>query len=120
MKFKVIFYEKTNDEVPVENFMQSLDVKMKAKLTGLIEILSEYGPQLREPYSKSLGDGIFELRGKVGNNITRVLYFFYYNGIIVLTNGFVKKSMKTPQKEILRAKQYRKDYIERCEKDENI
>lgn len=51
----------TNGEVPVENFMQSLDIKMKAKLIGLIEILSEYGPQLREPYSKSLGDGIFEL-----------------------------------------------------------
>ncbi len=65
MKLKVVFYEMTNGEVPVENFMQSLNIKMKAKLTGLIEILSEYGPQLREPYSKSLGDGIFELRGKV-------------------------------------------------------
>ena len=120
MKLKVVFYEMTNGEVPVENFMQSLDIKMKAKLTGLIEILSEYGPQLREPYSKSLGNGIFELRGKVGNNITRVLYFFYYNGIIVLTNGFVKKSMKTPSKEIMKAKKYRNDFIERCEKDENI
>lgn len=120
MKLKVVFYEMTNGEVPVENFMQSLDIKMKAKLIGLIEILSEYGPQLREPYSKSLGDGIFELRGKVGNNLTRVLYFFYYDGIIVLTNGFVKKSMKVPKKEILKAKIYRNDYIERCEKHENI
>ena len=109
-----------NGEIPVDNFMNSLDIKMRVKLTGLIEILSEYGPQLREPYSKSLGDGIFELRGKVGNNITRVLYFFYYNGIIVLTNGFVKKSMKTPSKEIMKAKKYRNDFIERCEKDENI
>ena len=47
---------------------------------------------LREPYSKHLDDGIFELRCKFGSDITRVLYFFYYEGKIILTNGFVKKN----------------------------
>ena len=42
----------------------------------MIELLQEKGNQLREPYSKHLDDGIFELRCKVGSNITRVLYFF--------------------------------------------
>lgn len=60
----------------------------------MIELLQEKGNQLREPYSKHLDDGIFELRCKVGSNITRVLYFFYYKGQIILTNGFVKKKLK--------------------------
>ena len=56
--------------------MMELDVKMRAKLVGLLQILQEKGNLLREPYSKHLDDGIFEIRGKVGTNITRVLYFF--------------------------------------------
>lgn len=49
---------------------------MRAKLVGLLQILQEKGNLLREPYSKHLDNGIFEIRGKVGTNITRVLYFF--------------------------------------------
>lgn len=67
-----------------------------------------------------LDDGIFELRGKVGSNISRVLYFFYYDGKIILTNGFVKKTQKTPRVEIERVKLYRKDYLERCGNNEKV
>ena len=76
--FTVIPYEKENGEAPVEEFLNSLDVKMRAKMYGMIGILQEKGNQLREPYSKHLDDGIFELRCKFGSNITRVLYFFYF------------------------------------------
>ena len=48
---------------------------MRAKLVGLLQILQEKGNLLREPYSKHLDNGIFEIRGKVGTNITRVLFF---------------------------------------------
>ena len=82
-------------------------------MVGLLELLEEKGNQLREPYSKHLDDGIFEIRCKVGNNITRVLYFFYYEGKIVLTNGFVKKTQKTPPEQIEMAKEFRADYQER-------
>ncbi len=115
-KFTVIAYEKETGEVPVEDFLNSLDVKMRAKMFGMIGLLQEKGNQLREPYSKHLEDGIFELRCKVGSNITRVLYFFYYEGQIILTNGFVKKTQKTPSGEIELAKQRRTDYIERMRK----
>ena len=64
-----------------------------------------------EPYSKHLSDGIFELRVKSGTNISRILYFFYIEKKIILTNGFLKKTMKTPHDEIKRAKEYRADYI---------
>ena len=115
-KFEVVLYEKANGECPVEEFITSLDMKMQAKMIGLLELLEEKGNQLREPYSKAIDDGIFELRCKVGNNITRILYFFYYEGKIVLTNGFVKKTQKTPAEEIKLAKERRSDFKERMEK----
>ena len=86
---------------------------MRAKLVGLLQILQEKGNLLREPYSKHLDYGIFEIRGKVGTNITRVLYFFYYDNKIILTNGFVKKTNKTPVNEIKLAKMRRKVYLDR-------
>ena len=112
-QFTVIAYEKENGESPVEEFINSLDVKMRAKVYGMLSILQDKGNMLREPYSKHIDDGIFELRCKVGSNITRVLYFFCYEGKIVLTNGFVKKTQKTPLGEIALAKERRADYIER-------
>ena len=93
---------------------------MRARVFGLLSILQEKGNMLREPYSKHLEDGIFESRCKFGTDITRVLYFFYYDGKIVLTNGFAKKIQKTSREEIQVAKDRRKDFIERVMKDENI
>ena len=84
----------------------------------VVELLEEYGNQVREPYSKHLEDGIFEIRGKTGNDISRVLYFFYFGSRIVLTNGFVKKTQKTPRQEIELAKKYRKDFLERVRENE--
>lgn len=111
--FQVEFYEKEDGDIPVENFLNSLDIKMRNKILMILNVLQEKGNQLREPYSKYLEDGIFEVRGKVGNDISRVLYFFYYNGKIIITNGFIKKSQKTPKNEIKLAKEYRKEYLER-------
>ena len=118
--FTVVPYQKENGDIPIKDFLNSLDVKMRAKMYGLIGILKEKGNQLREPYSKHLDDGIFELRCKVGSNITRVLYFFYYKEQIVLTNGFVKKTQKTPPEEIELAKKRRSDYIARVENYDNV
>ena len=75
--------------------------------------LEEKGILLREPYSKHLDDGIFELRTQAGNNITRVLFFFFVGNVAVLTNGFVKKSQKTPSAEIQKAKVYRAEFLSR-------
>lgn len=86
---------------------------MRAKLLMSATLLEHNGPLLREPYSKPLGDGIFEIRAQQGSNITRILYFFFIGRQVVLTNGFVKKSQKTPVGEIATAKRYRADYLER-------
>lgn len=114
-KFEVDFYKKTDGECPVEEFLDSLDHKMRAKLLKMIMLLQQNGNELREPYSKSLGDGIFELRAKQATDITRVLYFFVVGHKIILTNGFVKKTKKTPNNEINLAKEYRKDFFSRKE-----
>lgn len=119
--FRVVFYEKENGEIPIEEFLLSLDRKMIAKLTRAIAALQKHGNELREPYSKHLDDGIFELRAQVGSDITRALYFFVVGKQIIVTHGFVKKTQKTPPSEIDRAKQYRKDYLSRKENgNENI
>lgn len=74
------------------------------------------GISLRMPLSESLEDGIFELRAKVGTNISRVMYFFVIGNRAVLTHGFIKKTQKTPPREIERAKNIRDDYMKRCQK----
>lgn len=113
MQFEVVFYETPTGKVPIVDFLESVDVKMWAKITGLMKVLQDKGPNLREPYTKSLGDGIFELRAKQGSNISRVLFFFYIGGRIIITNGFIKKGPKTPRSELELAKKYKKDFIER-------
>lgn len=114
-KFEVEFYEKANGEQPAKEFMLSLDKKLRAKLADTVMILQDNGYELREPYSKHISEGIFELRAKQGSDITRVMYFFYVDRHIILTNGFIQKTQKTPQSEIEKAKRYRADYLKRKE-----
>lgn len=98
--FKMIFYEAITGECPIEEFQDSLDKKMRVKLIGMLEIPEEKGNMLREPYSKSLGEGIFKLRCKFENDITRVLYFFIYERKTILTDGFINKTRKIPIEQI--------------------
>lgn len=114
-QFEAVFYEKSDGSQPAKEFINTLDTKMQAKMVRTIKILQDNGTALREPYSKPLDGGIFELRAKVGSDISRVLYFFFVGKKIVLTNGFIKKSQKTPAAEIERAKMYREEYLNRKE-----
>lgn len=116
MHFTVQFYETSDGKCPVQEFIDSLEPKMGAKVLSILEILEEKGNTLILPYSEHLGDRIFELRCKFSSNITKTLYFFYDGATIVMTNGFVKKTQKTPPSEIDLAKMRRKDYIVRKEK----
>lgn len=111
-RFEAEFYERENGEQPAREFLLSLDKKMRAKMLMIIGVLQDNGYELREPYSKHLSEGIFELRAQAGSDISRVLYF-YVDQRIVLTNGFIKKTQKTPPQEIEKAKRYRADYLSR-------
>jgi phage-related protein len=116
-EFEIIFYEKKDGSEPAKDFIVSLNIKMRAKMLRTITMLRDNGNNLREPESKSIGDGIMELRAKVGSDISRVLYFFVVGHKVILTNGFVKKTAKTPKSEIELAKKYRADYLSRKEND---
>lgn len=115
MEFDVIFYDLPNGREPVREFLDSLDHKMRAKMLREIGLLAVNGYDLREPDSKSVGNGIFELRAKVGSDISRVLYFFFVGQRVILTNGFIKKTAKTPPAEKERALRYRAEYLSREE-----
>lgn len=108
--FDVEFYRLPNGKAPVEEFLDSLNVKMRNKALNSLVLLEEFGNTLREPHSKPIGDGIFELRIKFASDITRIFYFFYVGNKIVLTNGFIKKTQKTPPAEKELAKKYKEDY----------
>ena len=113
MQFQVEFYETEDGRTPTREFLDSLEPKMNVKMVGLMEILEERGYSLREPYSAPLEDGIFELRAVQGSNISRALFFFYVEGRIVITHGFIKKTQKTPRAQIELAKKYRSDFLKR-------
>ncbi len=110
---EIKFYKDATGKVPVRDFLDSLDIKMRQKMLRSIQALQDLGITLRMPLSEALDDGIFELRAKVGTNISRVMYFFVIGNQAVLTHGFVKKTQKTPAREIERAKKIRDEYIKR-------
>lgn len=120
MNYEAIFYDLPDGTEPALDFIKSLDVKMRAKLERSINLLQQAGPELRLPYSEHLEVGIFEVRAKQGTNITRVLYFFFVGKKIILTNGFVKKTQKTPKNELTLARKYRDEYISRGGKNDKV
>lgn len=85
-------------DVKVDNFIKSLEKPTGTKITRHIDLLVRFGNQLRMPYSKSLGDNLFELRVR-GQREIRIFYTFK-NGIAILLHCFIKKTQKTPKREI--------------------
>lgn len=110
--FSIEFYEKENGVIPFVEFYNSQNSVMKARILHHIELLESKGNLLFEPYSKHLGNGIFELRIRSSNRYGRVLYFFYINKRIIITHGFIKKTNKTPINEIEKAERYRTKWLE--------
>lgn len=116
----VEFYHKSNGECPVKEYLDSLSPKLRSKTLRSILLLEEFGTELRMPYSAPIGDGVFELRSIVGKNITRLLYFFVEGNSAILTNGFTKKTKKTPKREIEKANTYRNDYYSQRDRKDGM
>lgn len=110
---EVLYYEDDKERQPAREFIDGLDPKMKAKTFGRLLLLEEYGERLPMPFARHLEDGIYELRTPQGSNITRLLYFFFLGNRAIVTNGFIKKTQRTPRKEIEKAKHYREDWRSR-------
>ena len=106
------FYMKESGKIPVQDFLYSLSPKLRAKAFSDIELLKQLGPELKEGKDNK---GLYELRIKFSSDIARIFYFTYHNNKFVLLHGFVKKTMKTPENEIKRARKYMEDYKRRSE-----
>ena len=111
--FEVDFFKHDNGECPVIEYLNSINIKLIAKMAWTIGLLETNGNMLGMPYLEQLEDGIFELRAKQGSDISRVLYFFCIGKKIILTNGFTKKTNKVPKSEFEIAKKYREIYLNR-------
>lgn len=78
-----------------------------------IELLEQYGTELREPHTKHLDGPIWELRVKFSTNSHRIFYFVWDDHKIVLLHAFTKKTQRTPASELKAAKRNWKDYVAR-------
>lgn len=99
MQFEVLLLD------PANEFIDSLPMKMQSKVYRTIDMLREFGYQLREPWSKTLQntEGMKELRVKLASNICRLFYFHFKDKLYVVTSGYTKKQDKTDKNEIERA-----------------
>ena len=108
-------FAKYNNSVPMIDFLDSLTIKERALILKNIEKLIEYknnSYSLSPKFTKLLQGGIFELKVELQNKTSRNLYFYEHNQMIIFTNGFIKKTQKTPSKEIKKAKTIREAYYE--------
>jgi len=71
-----------------------------ADYARLIELLMEFGPNVRMPHSKALGKGLFELRPKGREGIGRAFYCFLVGQRIIVLHAFIKKTPTTPESEL--------------------
>lgn len=83
---------------------------MKAKAFWEIDLLAIHGTSLKEPYVKHIKGALWELRVKFSSDIARVFHFYPLAHKIILLHGFVKKTDKTPKREIETAEKRMADY----------
>lgn len=83
-------------------FIMSQPVKMQAKIQRTIGLLKEFGYELPEPHSKKIKGKrkLYELRIKLGSDICRMFYFHFRSKIYIITSGYIKKAMKTDERQI--------------------
>ncbi|HMT07852.1 MAG TPA: type II toxin-antitoxin system RelE/ParE family toxin [Pyrinomonadaceae bacterium] len=111
---KVIYYKTANGECPVDDFLNSLSTKQFEKVTWVLSIIREL-PLISRQYFKKLvnTDDIWEVRIDSGSDTFRILGFMEKGNFVILTNGFTKKTEKTPPNEIKLAEKRKKDYESR-------
>jgi phage-related protein len=112
----IIFYTTPSGQCPVKEFLLTLPDKERLKVAWVLTLVRDFQIVPKEYFKKLQNtDGIWEVRSSHGSNATRLLGFLHEGKFVVLTNGFSKKSQKTPPQEIALAAQRKKDYEKRHE-----
>jgi phage-related protein len=96
-----------------ERFLSKQPIKVQDKIFKVIEIIETY-ERVPTNYLKALAgtNGLYEARIKLGSNIWRVFCFFDQGKLVILLNGFAKKTQKTPKKELNKALSLKAVYFE--------
>ena len=124
MKYTIEFYKKANGKSEIWDFLEKLRLKSERnkdariqykQILLYIQLLEDNGTILSDNITKHVEENIWELRP--GNN--RVFYFLYNENNFILLHSFRKKTPKTPQREIAKAKAERDDYLKRKESSNN-
>lgn len=89
----------------VEQFVLKLPAGLSARYFRLTDLMLEFGADLGMPHTKAMSDGLCELRVKSKEGIARVFYCTKVGKRIIMLHGFVKKTPKTPAKELRKAQQ---------------
>jgi phage-related protein len=117
MEFSIEFYETENGTSPVRQFLDELKASdpddFTAVLAGLVKLRNRQ--YHREPLSKALGEGLFEMR-HVGKLNTRVFWFFVRNRRIVAVHGIRNKGQAIPARDLATARERMRDWQRREEK----
>jgi len=92
-----------------EQFIKSLTPDEQKKMNYILDLL-KWNERISSKFVKHLRDGLFEIRMEYNGNIYRVFFIFDEGNIIVLFNGFHKKSQRTPVTEITKALKIKEDY----------
>ena len=113
----VSFYRTESGKSPVEDFLDSLSGKQAQKVIWVLRLVEELDVVPRQYLKKLVNtDDIWEIRVQFGGNIFRLLSFFDGATLMILTNGFAKKSQKTPRQEIELATRRKNEYLSRKRK----
>lgn len=94
-----------------KDFITSLTNKEALKVKYVLSLLETYD-RIPIKFIKSVGDGLYELRIEYNSNIYRVFFIFDDEQIVVLFNGFQKKTQKTPKQEIEKALKIKEEYYD--------
>ena len=117
--YDIELYTDNNGNCQIEQYLKKLrksktDQIKSNKIRMYINLLSEYGFDLKEPYLKKVDKEIWELRPLKN----RILFASIFQNKFVLLTIFTKKTQKTPKKEIEKAKRFLEDYKKRSENNE--
>jgi phage-related protein len=111
---RVKFYRTKDGDSPIDEFLDTLSSKHAQKITWVLRLIEELEIIPITYFKKMVGtEDLWEIRVQSGNNAYRLLGFQYIGNFIVLTNGFHKKTRKTPKSEISLAERRKKDWLRR-------
>jgi len=111
--YNLVFYTTERGDSPVDDFLDGLNKKSRAKVAAHLSLLEEQGPNLKRPYADVVRGKIRELRIRQSSNQYRILFFFQARDQIVLAHAFSKKSQQLKEKDIELAERRMEDWIRR-------